>query len=363
MPCRQTETDLDRGIRKVNSAVRASVIIPVYNGSRTIAHCLDALSAQSVPRSEYEIIVINDASTDATARIVSFFPVRVLSQPHRGPAAARNLGVREAKADIVLFTDADTEPTPNWIETMLAPFGDRGIAGAKGTYRTRQREWVARFVQVEYEEKYARMARAKKVDVVDTYSAAYRREVALFDGGFDESFPSASAEDAEFSFRLARHGYRFVFLPDAIVYHRHAASLATYCRRKFKIGYWRIRVHQRHPGKLVSDAHTPPTEKLQVLLTPFLLGSALASLVLPGSIVVFYFFAVWFGLTMFPLTWRVVRRDPMVGLVSPLFIVCRAFALGVGGGIGLVSEVIHNSLLERLIVSMYRRSKSYLSPG
>ena len=343
--------------------MKASVIIPVYNGSRTIARCLDALTAQSVPRSEYEIIVVNDASSDDTARIVSRFPVRVLTQPHRGPAAARNFGVREAKGDLVLFTDADTEPTPNWIETMLAPFENRDIAGAKGTYRTRQREWIARFVQVEYEEKYARMARAKKVDVVDTYSAAYRREVALFDGGFDESFPSASAEDAEFSFRLARQGYRFVFLPNAIVYHQHAASLAAYGRRKFKIGYWRIRVHKRHPGKLVSDAHTPPTEKLQVLLTPFLLGSALASLFLTGSFVVFCGMVALFGLTMVPLTWRVLCRDPVVGLVSPLFITYRALALSLGGVLGLASELVHNSLLERLIVSMYRRSKSYLSPG
>lgn len=339
------------------------MIIPVYDGSRTLGRCLAALSAQTLPRAEYEIIVVDDGSSDDTAQIVAGFPVCLLSQPHRGPAAARNLGVREAKGDLVLFTDADTEPMPNWVETMLSPFSDEGIAGAKGTYRTRQKEWIARFVQIEYEEKYARMARAKNVDVVDTYSAAYRREVALFDGGFDESFPSASAEDAEFSFRLAKQGYRFTFLPNAIVYHQHAATLKAYCRRKFKIGYWRIRVHKRHPDKLVSDAHTPPTEKLQVLLAPVVIGTGLAALIIPSGALWLVLVLVGFGCTMVPLTLRALRRDLLIGLVAPLFIFCRAMALGAGGGFGLVSEVVRDSFLERAIVTMFRRSRSYSSPG
>ncbi len=135
------------------STLKASVIIPVHNGAQTLPSCLAALTAQTLHRSQYEIIVVDDGSIDSTREIASRFPVRLLAQPHRGPAAARNLAVRAAMGEIVLFTDADTEPTRDWIEQMLAPFTDPSVAGAKGTYRTRQREWTARFVQIEYEEK------------------------------------------------------------------------------------------------------------------------------------------------------------------------------------------------------------------
>ncbi len=327
----------------------SSVIIPVYNGAHTLARCLAALERQTIPRSEYEIIVVDDNSGDTTREIASGFSVRLLTQPHSGPAAARNFGVSEARGKIVLFTDADAEPTSDWIAHMLAPFADQRIAGAKGAYRTRQREWAARFVQIEYEEKYARMARTQYIDVVDTYSAAYRREVALRDGGFDEFFPSASTEDAEFSFRLAKQGYRFVFVPNAIVYHCHAATLLKYCRRKFKIGYWRVRVHERHPDKLISDTHTPPTQKLQMLLAPFLLVTGLSAWIVPVAPLLFGLALIVFILSMLPLTYRAFRRDPVIAAVAPLFITARALALGMGGAVGLVAEAARSVRFERLI--------------
>jgi len=318
--------------------LKASVIIPAFNAAQTLDRCLAALNAQTMPRGEYEIIVVDDGSTDDTATVASRYSVRYLKQRHRGPSAARNLGIANARGEIVLFTDSDTEPTPNWIEMMLVPFADQSVAGAKGTYRTRQREWMARFVQIEYEEKYARMSRARTVDVIDTYSAAYRREAALFDGGFDESYPSASVEDAEFSFRLAKHGYRLVFNPDAIVFHQHATSLPAYCRRKFNIGYWRVRVHERHPDKIVSDAHTPPTQKLQVILVPLVVFTGLMGAVLPQGWIAFGVMLVLFGLSALPLTWRALRKDPVIGLVTPIFVVFRALSLSLGLAAGLMVE-------------------------
>jgi cellulose synthase/poly-beta-1,6-N-acetylglucosamine synthase-like glycosyltransferase len=334
------------------------VIIPVYNGEQTLGRCLEALTHQTLPLSEYEILVVDDGSSDQTREVVSLFPARLLVQPHRGPAAARNLAIRAAAGEIVLFTDADTEPTQDWIETMLTVFQDKSVAGAKGAYRTRQKEWTARFVQIEYEEKYARMARAKRVDVVDTYSAGYRREVALFDGGFDESFPSASVEDAEFSFRLAKQGYRFVFLPDAIVYHHHAATLWAYCRRKFKIGYWRVRVHARHPDKAISDAHTPPTQKLQMLLCPLLIPLGISAWLIPHGWLLFAFVLGGFLLTMLPLTWRAFQKDFTIGLLAPLFIASRALALSGGAVVGVISEVRRSSVVGRIVSTFYRKSSS-----
>ncbi len=310
---------------------RVSVIVPAYNAAQTLERCLTALAAQGFPSDEFEIIVVDDGSTDGTADIAArFSTVRLIHAEQRGAAAARNRGAREARGDLLLFTDADCEPTACWIETLCAALVAPRVVGAKGTYRTRQREWVARFVQLEYEEKYARMRRAATIDFIDTYSAAYRRDVFLANNGFDESFPTASVEDQEFSFRLAEQGHAMVFAPDAIVYHQHAATLAAYARRKFRIGYWKVRVHRRHPGKMLHDAHTPATVKIQMGLFLVIVVAALAALVAPAALLLVSALVVAFALSAVPLIVFIARRDAPIALIAPLLILLRAAALGAG---------------------------------
>ena len=310
---------------------RVSVIVPAFNAGQTLEPCLAALCAQSFPQQGYEIIVVDDGSRDNTAAIVERFPaVRLIRGNHRGAAAARNRGVREARGELLLFTDADCEPISQWIETLCAAFADPRVVGAKGTYRTRQRSLVARFVQLEYEEKYARMRRAKTIDFIDTYSAAYRRDVFLANNGFDESFPTASAEDQEFSFRLAEQGHVMVFIPNAVVYHRHVATLAAYARRKFRFGYWRVSVYRRHPGKMMRDTHTPPTLKIQMGLFLVIAVTALAALFAPAVWLLVGALGAAFALSAIPLIVFIARRDAPIALIAPLLILLRAAALGAG---------------------------------
>ncbi len=311
--------------------MRVSVIIPAYNAAVTLEPCLAALLAQSYPRDGYEIIVADDGSTDNTADLAArFSEVRLIRSEHHGAAAARNRGARAASGELLLFTDADCEPTARWIETLCAAFTDPRVVGAKGTYRTRQRELIARFVQLEYEEKYARMRRAATIDFIDTYSAAYRRDVFLANHGFDESFPTASVEDQEFSFRLAEQGHAMVFAPDAVVYHQHAATLGAYARRKFRIGYWKVLVHRRHPGKMFQDTHTPPTLKMQMGLFLAMVAAAIAALFAPAAWLVVGALAVAFVVSAVPLIVFIARRDAPIALIASLLILLRAAALGAG---------------------------------
>ncbi len=321
-------------------ATRVSVIIPAFNAAATIERCVRALDSQLDRAGTAEVIVVDDGSTDDTAaRAEAMDRVRVIHAAHRGAAAARNRGAQAARGDILLFTDADCEPTENWIAEMLAPFSDPTVVGAKGCYRTRQRALVARFVQCEYEEKYARMEAAPAIDFVDTYSAAYRRDAFLRSGGFDEAFPSATVEDQELSFRLAEQGARLVFVPTAIVYHQHAASLAAYLRRKFWIGYWKVRVHRRHPGKAWRDSHTPPTEKLQVVLVPAIFAALCAAVVYPLTGLVSALLAAIFVCSMLPLLGSIARRDPPVVVLAPGLIAARAVALAGGLMLGVAAEL------------------------
>jgi len=311
--------------------MKISVIVPVYNGEKTIEACLQSLLNQTIPASDYEIVVVNDGSTDLTEEIVRKFPVRYVYQKNQGPAKARNVGVEKASGDIILFTDSDCEAERNWIELMTQPLKDEDISAVKGAYRTRQKGLTARFAQVEFEERYELLKRSKYIDFVDSYAAAFRKSVFLKAGGFDTSFPKANNEDTELSYKLAKMGCKMVFVPDAIVYHRHPDSPWKYFKLKFGRGYWRMVVYRRYPEKMMKDSYTPQSLKLQIGFTAILLGSALAALLLPQVRGLHSFFVAGaFFLSCVPFWSLALTRDLAVGILAPVFLFIRALAIGLG---------------------------------
>ena len=318
--------------------IKYSIIVPAYNAASTLPRCLAALCDQSIDRTTYEIIVGDDGSTDQTAiiaeRTLGSNNAQVIRAAHGGPAQARNLGAQAAHGDLLLFTDADCEPAQNWIERMAAAFDDPTIGGAKGVYRTHQRAWVARFVQQEYQEKYDRMHDQSSIDFVDTYSAAYRREVFVNSGGFDPAF--IADEDQELSFRLTARGVRLVFAPDAIVYHQHVTSLLKYLRRKFSIGYWKGLVLRRHPDKAVRDTHTPQVIKMQMGLLAAAISMSLAAIFVPIAVSLVIGPWLLLLLSMLPLLIKIARRDPPIVLIAPIMIVLRSLGLGTSLAVGLI---------------------------
>jgi glycosyltransferase involved in cell wall biosynthesis len=323
--------------------LKCSVVIPVYNGAHHLRACLQALQAQTVSAEMYEVIVVEDGSTDDSLHLRRDYPVRWLRQRHQGPAVARNTGIAAARGELVLFTDADCEPAPNWVEAMCAPFQEPHVSGAKGVYGTHQPSLVARFAQAEYEDKYRRMGGRATIDFVDTYSAAYRRHALMASGGFDTCFPMASVEDQELSFRLAKAGHRLVFQPDAVVYHQHPATVWAYARRKYIIGYWKVLVHERHPDKLVKDSHTPQVLKLQMMLVAVLLPLLVLATIWLWLWLLVGIVAFLMAVTMVPFIVRVWRTDRMVALVVPSLLVVRALALGAGFAAGLVRQRVCRS--------------------
>lgn len=311
--------------------IKYTVIVPAYNSANTINDCLNSLIHQSINKEDYEVIVIDDGSTDNTGDIVKRFPVKYVLQLNQGPAAARNHGAREAAGTIILFTDSDCVPASNWIEEMVRPFEVSGIAAVKGAYRTSQRSFAARFAQIEFEERFEILKRAESIDMVDTYSAAFRREIFWQEGGFDESFPSANNEDTDLSYKLSSAGRKMVFNPKAIVRHlRHPDTLWRYARQKFWRGYWRMVVYGRFPQKMVKDTYTPQSLKFQILFIfssmPFIALSAFFSTSLYPAIVLFVFFVV----SALPFSFFAIRRDFMAGLISPFCLAVRALSVGSG---------------------------------
>jgi len=316
-------------------AKAASIIIPTFNGASRIGNCLDSLVKQTTGR-DVEILVVDDGSTDNTANVVKgYSSVRLIAQANAGPASARNRGALEAKGKILLFTDDDCVPMPDWLGAMLEPFKDSDVVGAKGVYRTHQKSLAARFVQIEYEDKYRLMAGLPSIDFIDTYSAGFRRGRFLEMTGYDTSFPVACAEDVELSYRMSARGWRMKFVPAAIVYHTHPDTFSRYLKKKYKFAFWRVLAVRKNPSKGVKDSHTPQIMKLQLLFAPVLLVAVVFDLVVRQTVPVSAFVLAGFLLSTLPFTLRATRKDPMVGILSPMLLAARACAqvLGVAGGL------------------------------
>jgi glycosyltransferase involved in cell wall biosynthesis len=311
-----------------------SVIVPAYNAADTLPACLRALQQQTCMPDE--IIVVDDGSTDETAQIAEANGARVLRQSHQGPAVARNLGLRQAQGDIVLFTDADCEPVPEWVEQMVAPFSDARVVGTKGAYWTRQRGLIARLVQLEYDYRYARMIGLPRIDFIDSYAAAYRRELLLRYGGFDAAFPVPSAEDIDLCFRLVRAGCWLVFVPDARVWHQHPTALEGYLRRKARYGFWRALLYLRYPKKTSGDAHTDPVLKKQFVLVVLAGLLGLVGIVWLPAIAAAMLVLVALVTTMFSFVRWAWARDRAVALAWIPITVLRVAIQGLGLALGLV---------------------------
>jgi cellulose synthase/poly-beta-1,6-N-acetylglucosamine synthase-like glycosyltransferase len=226
---------------------------------------------------------------------------------------------------------------------MTAPFKDPQVMGVKGAYRTRQRELIARLVQLEFEVRYQRMARLPQIDFVDGYAAAYRRALLVECGGFDVAYPIPSAEDVDLSFRLSRAGHRLVFVPEAWVWHRHPVSLRAYLVRKGQYGLWRALLYLRYPEKRGGDAHTDPALKKQFVLVALIGLFSVGGLVWwPLAVAGGGLLALFLATTLPFVRWA-WSRDRGVALAWPFVALLRVAVQGVCLALGL----LYHSLVTR----------------
>lgn len=321
--------------------IRFSIIIPAYNSEKTLSDCLESLEDQSLSKKAYEVIVVDDGSTDSTATIAKKFNNKYIYQTNQGPASARNKGVNLAVGDIILFTDSDCVPDYNWIREMVKPFSNPEVVGVKGTYKTKQKQLAAKFAQAEFEDRYDLLQKSSKIDMIDTYSAAFRKAVFLNIGGFDQSFPVASNEDTDLSYRLAASGYELVFNKDAFVYHKHPDTLIKYLKLKFWRGYWRMVVYSRYPDKAIKDSYTPAIIKIQTILMALSLLLLSLALIIPSLI---YFAILCWGIIIvstFPFALKTFKKEKIVSFISPSLILLRSLVFATGSVYGIIMEKIY----------------------
>lgn len=196
-------------------ALAASVIIPVHNRKSELQACLSALAAQDFPRHQFEVIVCDDGSTEDFSEVLAAARQRQLQithvkQTNKGPAAARNLGIKHAKAEIVAMTDSDTLPDVSWLRKLLESLSaDPTAVGIEGrVFANNPTEFAP----------LGEGPENQSGGVYLTCNMAYRRNVLFDVGGFDETFPFPAYEDVELAARAIKLG-KILWQPAAVITH------------------------------------------------------------------------------------------------------------------------------------------------
>jgi glycosyltransferase involved in cell wall biosynthesis len=224
----------------------ASVIVPTRNRPEALAACLDALRRQTA--SSFEILVVDDASTDAAAvaSVVSLVPnARVVRGSGRGPAAARNAGAALAAAPILCFTDDDCRPVAEWVEACVAQIEEGAAAVAGPThnglpanpYATAAQAITNHLVTMSLD------ASGTRVGFAPTSNLACRVELHR-EQPFDEDYPLAAGEDREWCERLRGRGIEIAYEPAASVTHCPALSFRAFLRQQERYGRGAYRYHR-----------------------------------------------------------------------------------------------------------------------
>lgn len=218
-------------------SVRVSVVVPVYNAERTLDDCLQSLLAQNLPRAAYEIIVVDDGSSDRSAEIAAGFDARLIRQENAGAAAARNAGLAATQAEWVAFTDADCAASRGWLKGLLRAAeraGEDAICVAGKTVGLASETPAARFVDLLGSLDAGRHLAHPRFPFAPSGNVLYRRMALVAVGGYDARYRSYEACDLHQ--RLGALGGRCVFEPTALVFHRHRATWQQYWRQQRSYG-------------------------------------------------------------------------------------------------------------------------------
>ncbi len=312
-----------------------SIIIPVYNGSATIAQAIEKSLEQVYPGTK-EVVVVDDGSTDNTAAVVSSYPVIYLKQENAGPASARNFGAKHAKGDVFIFTDADCLPETGWLSNLIAGFSSNDIGSVCGSYAIANPEkQLARVIHDEILFRHQRLM-PEFPRAFGSYNVAIRADLFRSVGGFNAVYRNASGEDNDLSYKILATGRKIHFLRGALVAHFHQTHLRKYLQEQFRHGFWRVKMYHDHAHMITGDDYTfwkDMVEPVCVLISFvfFFIRPDVSIL----AVSAFFLFELVFAAVMM----RDVRDVFFSGCVFTLRAFARTFGLLLGG-VALILTII-----------------------
>lgn len=217
-------------------APRVSIVTPTYNRRQRLGLVLSALEAQTVPQDSFEVIVVDDGSTDGTTAWLEGqrygYALRTLRQSNAGPAEARNAGVLTAAGDLVLFLDDDVVPAPELISEHFrshdAESADVVVLGPLASLPSYAQPWVA-WQQAKIEQQYEAMQRGDYAPTFRQFwtgNASVARQHLIDAGLFNGKY--LRGEDVELGYRLFARGLKFLFNAKAVGMHHAERSLRSW---------------------------------------------------------------------------------------------------------------------------------------
>ncbi len=227
---------------------RISVVVCAHNEEATIAECLTAATALDYP--DFEVIVVDDGSSDQTAEIAeSFAGVRTVRQRHAGLSAARNTGIDAATGEIVAYLDADAYPTPEWLRYLYLAFDRRDVGGAGGPNLPPPNDPdLAQLVAASPGGPAHVLVSDDRAEHVPGCNMAFWRSVLIEIGGFDPVY-RAAGDDIDVCWKVLDRGWQIGFHPAAVVWHHRRGSVRTYLRQQRGYGRAEALVAARHPDR------------------------------------------------------------------------------------------------------------------
>jgi GT2 family glycosyltransferase len=259
----------------MNHAVQISVIIPNLN-SPIIDRTLTALRAQQFDLSRVEVLVVglDEPGLVQEDELVRLIDTGVPTEPAR----ARNMGMRAARGQLLCFTDADCVPAPDWLQQLTAPLARDENAVAGGSVTFPDDDYWTLCDNLSWFYNYLPGTPPREQQLLPSLNLCVSRRLVDEVGMFDERYPRAAGEDAEWSTRMRQAGYHLCFVPQATVLHLpRRATLRDLLQHGYLYGRYSVKIHPQ----FIQFLRTPAILRHRwsvLLLSPLLALAATAGI-------------------------------------------------------------------------------------
>ncbi|MFN7140191.1 MAG: glycosyltransferase, partial [Limisphaerales bacterium] len=224
-----------------------SVVVCCYNAATTLDECLRSLSVLNYP--DYEVIVIDDGSKDGTHEIAEKYPVRCIRVPNGGLSRARNLGIENARGEVVAFIDSDAYADPDWLYYMVSALEEQDASAVGGPNLSPPEDgFVAQCVDQSPGNPTCVLVDNERAEHIPGCNMAFRKDAFLVAGQFDAQH-RAAGDDVDLCWRLLLTDRKIVYHPSAVVWHHRRQTVDGYLKQQKGYGFAEAHLQKRYPGR------------------------------------------------------------------------------------------------------------------
>jgi len=313
-----------------------SILIPMHNEERHIAHCLDSILANDYPKDRLEILVLDAMSMDCSRQIVQAYAerypfLRLLDNPKRIVPAALNIGIQEAKGEIIIRMDAHALYAPDYMRRCVELLETTEAVNVGGLQHAVGINYISNAIAIAITTPFgigsAYFRYAEKEMWVDTvYLGAWRKSTLRALGGFNEEW--VVNQDYELNYRLRRAGGKILLSPEIKCWYYVRPSLKALTRQYFRYGFWRVKTLVTYPDSIRWRQLVPPALIVGLLVSlgifpaTRMLGTAGPALYLAANLVASIWTASrrgWKFLPLLPFAFATIHLSWGTGFLAGLF--------------------------------------------